>query len=156
SFQNVLQAAHPELRMKRGRLPLPSMDQLDDLAPGNRTTFLEYVVTKDQIQLFVIAKPPRGRGVMLKAITINVSEEKLTRLVNEFRQSITGRHPVFSAFARELYDLLIKPAEPHLHGVNALRIIPDGILWDVPFQALQTVNGRYLLEDYAVSYAPSL
>src|SRR5262249_13380462 len=45
SFQNVLQAAHPELRMKRGRLPLPSMDQLDDLAPGNRTTFLEYVVT---------------------------------------------------------------------------------------------------------------
>src|SRR5262249_58510853 len=35
-------------------------------------------------------------------------------------------------------------------------IIPDGILWDVPFQALQTANGRYLLEDYAISYAPSL
>ncbi|MGH9940003.1 MAG: CHAT domain-containing protein, partial [Blastocatellia bacterium] len=112
--------------------------------------------TKDHAHLFVIAKPPRGRGVMLKAITINVSEKKLAALVNEFRQSITGRHPVFSAFARELYDLLIKPAEPHLHGVSALRIIPDGILWDVPFQALQAANGRYLLEDYAVSYAPSL
>ncbi len=107
-------------------------------------------------QLSVIAKPPLGRGVMLKAITINVSEKKLAMLVNEFRQSITGRRPVFSAFARELYGLLIKPARPHLYGVNALRIIPDGILWDVPFQALQAANGRYILEDYAVSYAPSL
>src|SRR5215475_2870533 len=56
SFQNVLQAAHPELRMKRGRLPLPSIDQLNDLVSGNPTTFLEYVVTKDQTHLFVIAK----------------------------------------------------------------------------------------------------
>ncbi len=156
SFQNVLQAAHPELRIKSGRLPLLSINHLNDLAPGNRTTFLEYVVTKDQTHIFVIATPPRGRGVRLKTITIGASEKKLAMLVNEFRQSITGRHPVFSAFARELYDLLIKPAEPYLHGVNALRIIPDGILWDVPFQALQAANGRYLLEDYAVSYAPSL
>ena len=156
SFQNVLQAAHPELRMKRGRLPLPSIDHLNDLALGNRTTFLEYVVTKDQTHLFMIAKPSRGRDLMLKAITVNVSEKKLATLVNEFRQSIAGRHPVFSAFARELYDLLIKPAEPYLQGVNTLRIVPDGILWDVPFQALQGANGHYLLENYAVSYAPSL
>src|SRR5262249_5062479 len=81
SFQNVLQAAHPELRMKRGRLPLPSIDHLNDLALGNLTTFLEYVVTKDQTHLFVIAKSPRGRGIMLKAITINVSEKKLAVLV---------------------------------------------------------------------------
>jgi CHAT domain-containing protein/tetratricopeptide (TPR) repeat protein len=156
SFQNAIQAAHPELRMKSGRLQLLSKDHLNDLAPGNRTAFLEYVVTKDKAHLFLIAKPTRGRVVVLKVITVNVSEMKLATLVNEFRRSITGRHPVFSAFARELYDLLIKPAEPHLRGVTALRIIPDGILWDVPFQALQAANGRYLLEDYAVSYAPSL
>src|SRR5262245_16309450 len=32
SYQNVLQAAHPDLRIKRGRLPLLSIDALKDLA----------------------------------------------------------------------------------------------------------------------------
>lgn len=156
SFQNALQVAHPELRMRRGQLPLLLINDLNGLPSDSQTAFLEYVVGKDQVYLFVIAKPPGGRGVMLKALTINVSEEKLTRLVNEFRQSITGRRPVFSALARELYDLLLKPAEAYLRGVNTLCIIPDGILWDAPFQAMQAANGHYLLEDYAVSYAPSL
>lgn len=156
SFQNALQAAHPELRMRRGQLPLLSINDLNGLAPDSQTAFLEYVVAKDRAYLFVIAKPPNNRGIMLKALTINVSEVKLTSLVNEFRQSITGRRPVFGAFARELYDLLLKPAEPYLRGVNALCLIPDGILWDAPFQAMQAANGHYLLEDYAVSYAPSL
>jgi CHAT domain-containing protein/uncharacterized protein HemY len=156
SYQNVLQAAHPELRMKRGQLPLLSTGHLNDLAPDNRTAFLEYVVTKDQAHLFVIRKSPRGRGLMLKAVTLNVSGLKLATLVNEFRNSITGRHPVFSVIAQELYDILIKPAESQLRNVNTLCIIPDGILWDVPFQALQSANGRYLLEDYALCYTPSL
>jgi len=34
--------------------------------------------------------------------------------------------------------------------------VPDGILWDVPFQALQSAGKRFLIQDYAISYAPSL
>jgi CHAT domain-containing protein len=43
-----------------------------------------------------------------------------------------------------------------LQGVEGLCIIPDDGLWEVPFQALQTSTGRYVVEDYAVRYAPSL
>jgi CHAT domain-containing protein len=57
--------------------------------------------------------------------------------------------------ARRLYDQLIKPAEKHLLGVTKLIMVPDGPLWDLPFQALHR-GQTYLLEDFAISYAPSL
>jgi CHAT domain-containing protein len=35
-------------------------------------------------------------------------------------------------------------------------IVPDGPLWELPFQALMPRAGRYLVEDRSVSYVPSL
>jgi hypothetical protein len=37
--------------------------------------------------------------------------------------------------ARELYTVLIGPAEQQLQGVSTICIVPDGALWNVPFQA---------------------
>jgi CHAT domain-containing protein len=34
--------------------------------------------------------------------------------------------------------------------------VPDGILWRLPFQALQDGSGRHLIERVALAYAPSL
>jgi CHAT domain-containing protein len=55
-----------------------------------------------------------------------------------------------------LYDLLLKPAQAQLRGKTALVIAPDGALWELPFQSLLTGTNRYLLEECAISYAPSL
>ncbi|MGH9630353.1 MAG: CHAT domain-containing protein, partial [Bryobacteraceae bacterium] len=62
----------------------------------------------------------------------------------------------FSRPARELYDLLLKPAQSQLQDKNRLVIVPDGSLWELPMQALQTSQGRYLIDDHAIFYAPSL
>jgi CHAT domain-containing protein len=43
-----------------------------------------------------------------------------------------------------------------LSGKTAVIVVPDGMLWNLPFQALQVSAGRYLIEDAAVSYAPSV
>ncbi len=43
-----------------------------------------------------------------------------------------------------------------LLGATELVIIPDGPLWAVPFQALMSSRGRFLIEERAVSYTPSL
>jgi CHAT domain-containing protein len=51
---------------------------------------------------------------------------------------------------------LLKPAQAQLKGKTRLIIVPDGKLWELPFQALPTRANRYLLEDAAISYAPSL
>jgi CHAT domain-containing protein len=58
--------------------------------------------------------------------------------------------------AGQLYDLLLKPARAQLQNINSLIIVPDGVLWELPFQALQAAGNRYLIEDYTVAYAPSL
>jgi CHAT domain-containing protein len=58
---------------------------------------------------------------------------------------------------RALYDLLIQPirgALPKTPGA-LLTIVPQGPLLNLSFAALQNAQGRYLLEDYALHYAPA-
>src|SRR5262249_23727189 len=43
-----------------------------------------------------------------------------------------------------------------LFNKTNLIIVPDGPLWELPFQALQVAPKRFLIDDHAVSYAPSL
>jgi len=53
-----------------------------------------------------------------------------------------------------LYQLLIAPLEQQLDGANKLVIVPHGVLHYVPFHALHN-DGRYLIDDFEVCYAPS-
>jgi CHAT domain-containing protein len=69
--------------------------------------------------------------------------------------------PVFDAAARrpwrQLYELLIVPIRSELPRSTGslLTIVPHGVLMNVSFAALQAHGGRYLLEDYAIHYAPA-
>jgi CHAT domain-containing protein len=47
------------------------------------------------------------------------------------------------------------PAKAQLRGKSSIFIVPDSVLWEMPFQALQSASGRYLAEDGAISYGPS-
>ena len=55
---------------------------------------------------------------------------------------------------RELHDALLQPARSLLQGKTQLIIAPDGFLWNLPFAALQSGEGHYLIEDFAISYSP--
>src|SRR5213079_1425219 len=91
----------------------------------------------------------------LRAYPIAISASDIAKRTRDFREMITTQSS-FADDARGLYDLLVKPAEQQLKGKTSLCIVPDGILWDLPFQALEPRDDRYLLEDYSISYAPSL
>ena len=58
---------------------------------------------------------------------------------------------------RQLYETLIAPIRAELPRTPGalLTIVPHGALMNVSFAALQAHNGRYLLEDYALNYAPA-
>jgi len=58
---------------------------------------------------------------------------------------------------RKLYDTLVGPFASRLRaGIRKLIIIPDGALAALPFEALVGPGGRFLVEDFEVSYAPSI
>jgi len=55
-----------------------------------------------------------------------------------------------------LYDFLIKPLEKSIKGKKRLLIVPDGVLSFIPFETLVDDNGKYLVENYNISYTQSM
>ena len=160
AFQESLYAAHPELKVQRGETQPLTLDEAAALLPDHQTAILEYVVTEDKSYLFVLRKSPKNSrsktAAELTVHTLNIKSKELAQMVESFLRLVAERDLTVKQPAQRLYDLLIKPAEEQLRGVRRLRIVPDGALWNVPFQALHQGERGYLLEQYAVSYVPSL
>ena len=57
--------------------------------------------------------------------------------------------------ASQLSKLLLAPLELHLKNVDDIIISPEGMLWTVPWEALVTSNGRYLIEEFGTRYVLS-
>ena len=57
----------------------------------------------------------------------------------------------------QLYDALIRPVGRLLENNDRLRIVPDGLLFGVPFPSLvDSETGRYLIEDFELVISPQL
>jgi CHAT domain-containing protein len=151
-FHIRLYAAHPELRTQRGQaLPL-TVDEMVRILPQSGA-LLEFLVGEKKTYLFVVTRTSPGTSEV-KVYPLEIKQEELAQKADEFRRKLALRDLNVRAAARELYDLLLKPAERQLAGKDALVIVPDGPLWNLPFQALREGN-RYLLQKYAIAYSPS-
>lgn len=56
--------------------------------------------------------------------------------------------------ASRLFDMLLGGAAQELNAASALTFVADGPLYYLPFETLVR-EGRYLIEDYDIGYAPS-
>lgn len=163
-FRNAIYAAHPQLKTQRGESPPIAADQLRDLFADDDTAILEYVVTEETTYVVVVTRAPPGvspgndakHSVSVGAYAIAIQQKDLAQRVAGFRALLADRDLSFRTPAAELYRLLIDPAAESLKGKKRLIVVPDDVLWELPFQALQSANSRYLLEDFALSYVPSL
>src|SRR6266545_2293151 len=155
-FETRLYVAHPELKVQRGEAPIIKAQEMTALLPDAASALLEYVVGNDQTYLFVITKATGKAEAEVQVYTVPIQRKDLVKQTEAFRQQLAGRDLGFRASAGKLYELLLKPAELQLRGKTNLVIAPDNILWDLPFQALLSGANRFLIEDAAISYAPSL
>ena len=155
SFREQLYARHPDLRIRRADFTSLKARDLQTLIPDRSTALLEYELTDNGNYLFVVT---RGAGDNAEIIgyKLAVKLEDLSRHVRRLHQQLATRDPEFAEESRWLYATLIAPARARLKSVNSLVVVPDGVLWQVPFQALQQANGRFLVEDAAIDYVPSL
>jgi CHAT domain-containing protein len=119
--------------------------------PDPTSEALRYTASGRRAWLFVIT------AQTMKVHALKVDASTLTARVRAFREAVGTRDLGFAAEASALYDELIGPAAAAtLKGKTRLILIPDGALWELPFQALRSPARRYLLEDIDVAYAPSL
>jgi CHAT domain-containing protein/tetratricopeptide (TPR) repeat protein len=136
------------------------------------STLVVYWVAEDELFIWVVS--PDG-GVHIRRVPI--TQSRLLELVREtapFAEkpasparasngiltrgdtTIPARSLEPAAW-RALYDVLIQPISsvlPKTRG-SLLTIVPQGPLLSVSFAALKNAQGRYLLEDYALHYAPA-
>jgi CHAT domain-containing protein/tetratricopeptide (TPR) repeat protein len=154
AFQNSIYASHPDLRIQLARTADLSLNDISQVI-DNETAVLEYVVTSSKTYLFVITRQANG-PLDLRSYPIGINETNLSKQAREFRNMLVMQSPTFADTSRRLFDLLIAPAAGQLANKKVLCILPDGPLWNLPFQALRTRSDAYLLEGSAIYYAPSL
>ncbi|MGD1857902.1 MAG: tetratricopeptide repeat protein [Leptolyngbyaceae cyanobacterium] len=75
--------------------------------------------------------------------------------LTEFRQLLQTRSQRLKPVARQLHRQLFSPIASELAGVEHLLLAPDGQLNLIPFAALANDDGRYLLEEYQITYLTS-
>src|SRR5262249_36290063 len=104
----------------------PSMDRLRNLrglSSYKDTLFLEYAVSANQITLFAVTINPASYAPNIKTLRMPINSKDLSSKVEEFRRLLADRNPLFVDASRDLYNLLIKPAEAHLVGRKRICII---------------------------------
>ena len=155
-FQTMLYAERPELKIYRGEAPVIKAEELAALLPDASSVLLEYAVTHDRTYLFAVTKAAGKTQADIRLYTLPIKRDDLAKRIEAFRRQLAERDLGFRASAANLYESLLKPAEAQLQGKTNLVIAPDDKLWELPFQALLTKPSRFMIEDAAVAYAPSL
>jgi CHAT domain-containing protein len=155
AFQTTLYTNHPELKVQRGQIRPVTFEDAADLIPDSKTALLDFIVTDENVHLFVLTKDSSQQPT-LNTSTVKIEHKSLAEKVERFRGRMENRDYDFQKLSQELYRLLLQPAQKQLRGKTSLIISPDNVLWDLPFQVLLSPELRYLIEDAAISYAPSL
>ena len=161
AFRDRLLARRPHLKTLRGEGKPLDAARAAALLTDPETALLDFVETEESVYLFAFTKTggrARSRQPVspLKIYILGMDRGDLHARVARFQEAIASRSDDAHTHARELYDLTLKPAEEQIAGRKHLIIAPDAVSWNLPFQALRTEDGRYLIENYAISYAPSL
>jgi CHAT domain-containing protein/lipoprotein NlpI len=163
-FRRRLFLAHPELQSQQAQFEPATLVKLNQslFAAAPNLCLLSYLVLDDKTLLFIVTRGKDANSPAVLSMRILTNEKgqpftstELHRLVAQFRLVCAKDGGIYGPRARDLYKLLIAPAERQLAGKSHLVIIPDGILNTLPFQALIDGQNKHLIEGYSISYAPS-
>lgn len=156
-FETGLYAEHPDWKLQSGAIEPVKLEEAAGMLPGADSAFIEFVVTRDKLYAFVAAGGSQTAGSRrIRVITAPITRAELVNRVERFRRQMANRDLGFRASAAGLYRVLFGAAGSELARKRHVVVVPDGVLWELPFQALVDPAGHYMLDDSAVTYAPSL
>ena len=118
--------------------------------PDDHTAILEYVVGAlgAPTTLLIVTRT----GVQARLLpSIDSLAPRIDRFVS-LTQSGADARPLARALGAALLDSAVAVLP---RAVSSVVVVPDGRLYRVPFDALLLVDGRYVVERYAASVAPS-
>ena len=149
-----LSQQYPAFTQIRSELTIKPLEEIQIILAKEDLTMVSYLVGDSSITALVI--DPKG----VQTQDLGPTGE-LGKLVASFRSSLKDRNTsLFSALNQKLYRLLWEPIQASVVSTDEPRkiiIIPDGPLHLLPFETLRdSRGGQYLVEQFAISYAPSI
>lgn len=111
------------------------------------TTILEYVVAEPQSYCLIITHDSFHLVPL-------AGESQVNRLVTAYLNAVREKRPAHVE-SRKLFDALLLPIPATERRPN-LIIVPDGRLHLLPFGALESPSGTYVIQSHIVAYAPSV
>jgi len=150
-FHDELYLSRPAMRLRRP----PAGDAVTIPPSLAGTVFVEYIVRDPGIVVMTARRGSDGR-TLTSAKFIVLPQRRLKTLTNSLLRTLENRDAGYRERARRLYDLLLLPVEEQTRLGKRVCIIPDGILWRLPFHALIARNGRHVIERTPVFYAASM
>ncbi len=114
------------------------------------TTLVEYFVVDSGVTAWVVDRS------QIKVVRLPGDRQSLITQVRQFRTSITKLAPISNVRVQAvaLYRRLLEPLRPEIRG-DRVVFVPYGVLHYLPFTALRSPAGRWVVEDFAVSTLPS-
>lgn len=129
-----------------------SLSGTEAIDPALRAVAVDYFFTERDL-LAIVAWPGHDEIIQLR-----VSRQQIGKMVQDFLEEIRrNNESAFSSLSKELYDMLLAPVlqRTGTSGCRNMLIFPDGPLHLLPFGGLRDEANRFLLERFALSYAPS-
>jgi tetratricopeptide (TPR) repeat protein len=147
----------PELRVWRGLAPAATAEEAAAFAAGEGTTVAQFLIDQDDLLVLTIQPAATAdEGVRFDAYAAPVSRKTLADLVADAIRLGSLRDPAEWRAAAEALAEAIPPAVlDALAASERALLIPDGVLWRVPFEALP-IGKDWLAARAEISYAASM
>jgi len=160
SYQSFLQGVYvrnPSLRAWNGSAPLLSEEDVAALVKEPDSALVEFLCANEETLVFFVTRSIEAMHPRIQLARIPIGQAEIGEKTAHLRKLLEDRDPGFRVEARALFNLLLGPvAKSGLLRKKQVWLIPDGPLWQMPFQALIPPSGEYWIEDSSIAFAPSL
>jgi tetratricopeptide (TPR) repeat protein len=129
------------------------------------TVVLVHTVTHSRAYTFALSAPsaPRVCGARDAGppgtpyvVTEGIGRLGLARLVPLPMRRVQAGEPHTESYLRALGAMFLDPVGCHLERASTVIVVPDGALWQVPYEMMKADDGCDAIEKWSFVYAPSL
>lgn len=168
-FEKRLRFNNPRYAALKYPKPVTA-DQIRAKLVQNNAILLEYMFGQQELFLFVIDKNSIHVSIIpadVRKLSAEIERLVPAHAIGRGEVKLAKQVPSDDDVYYDLYGQLLQPAEPYFSEKKTLLIVPDGVLYYLPFEMLHVRppyaeagaarrrSKSYLIERYAIAYAPS-
>lgn len=144
------QRQRPRVLLMDSEKPL-KLPQIRESMPAG-VQILQYRVLEDRVVIWLISR--EAFMPFSSPIKSGDLKEKVENYISLVRKNLPADRTRAAELSGELYNSLIEPVRAFLDPGKDICLIPNKILFHLPFSSLVSPEGKYLVEEFTTFYSP--